>query len=488
MNRRAFLAVVGALPLAHVRGEPPGRTSERRQRDASWDYVIVGASAAGCVLAHRLSADPSIRVLLVDGEDDGSGREHGAIYARGQRSCYARWADAGGETWSYDALLPFFMRSERHEGGASALRGGDGPLPVAFCTDPNAAHRAFLASAKQIGFKGDARADFNQPAPVDLAAYFQKTMTEGRPRSVFDAFVEPVRSRPNLAVLSGVRAARLIAEGRRLVGLELFRGGAREHVRASRDVILSGGAVESAALLLRSGIGPADRLRAAGLPVVADVPGVGRNLQQHVRVVVRWDVRHELAPSSVSAGLFTRSSQAAAARPPDLLIRLDGPGEAPSRELAMAATLVQPQSRGEVRVTSADPAAAPLAQGNHLQSPADVDALVRGVRVARWFASEGDALRDLLASEREPGSDLRTDQELAAFVRRTAAAASAGAGTCRMGPASDPDAVVDASLRVRGVDGLRIADASVMPAIVNAPPLAAVLAIGEKAADLLRER
>jgi choline dehydrogenase len=456
------------------------------QREQPFDYVIVGAGAAGCVLAHRLSADSSVRVLLVDGGDDGSGREGGAPYARGQRSCYTSWTEAGGAAWSYDALLPFFMRSERHEGGASTLRGGDGPLSVSFCTDPNIAHRAFLASAKQIGFKGDARADFNQPAPVDLAAYFQKTMVDGRPQSVFEAFVEPVRARTNLTLRSGARAARLIVEGRRAAGVELVRGGDAERVRASRDVILCGGALESARLLLLSGIGPADHLRAVGVPVVADLRGVGSHLHEHARVAVRWDARGELMPSSVTAGLFTRSSQAAAARPPDLLMRIDGPGQSVSRELALAATLVQPQSRGNVRLRSADPTVAPLVQANRLQAQADIDALVRGVRVARWFADEGDALRDLIAGEREPGPAARTDEALAAFVRRTAAAASIGAGTCRMGPASDPDAVVDASLRVRGADGLRVADASVMPEIVNAPPLAAVLAIGEKAADLLR--
>ena len=460
MNRREFLGTVGVAAWSAA------SVGARQSRD--FDFIIVGASASGCVLANRLSADPLVRVLVLDSGDDGSGGTGGMVFARGHRSCYDGWAAIGNAGWGYDDLLPLFKRSERCEGGESELRGGEGLLAVSLCTDATAVHRAFLAAAWQNGFKADARFDFNQPTPSNIAGYHQKTMIDGKPQSVADAFLAPVRSRPNLLVTSDARPARLIVEGRRAVGVECIRDTTRVVFRATREVMLCGGAIESPKLLLLSGIGPADRVRALGITVAADLPGVGLNLHNHVSLTMRWAGRDAMPVSTVSAGMFTRSAQGVAGRAPDLHIHVDSSTVPSDLTIAIAISLVQPDSRGEV-----------------LRSQADVDALVRGVRFVRFLA-EADAFRELTTGEIDPGVAAKADGDLATFVGRRAVVSSAGVGTCKMGPATDSQAVVDAALRVRGLEGLRVADASVMPEIVNAPLLAAAVVIGEKAAELVR--
>jgi choline dehydrogenase len=236
-----------------------------------------------------------------------------------------------------------------------------------------------------------------------------------------------------------------------------------------------------------SGIGPADQLKALGLAVVADVPGVGRNFQDHLKLSMRWAGKTELPGSTVTAGLFTRSDPAAWADPPDLQFYIGRGVETPDTFITITSSLVFPKSRGEVRLRSADPLAAPIIRANYLQEPADVNAFVRSVHLARWFA-EADAYAPLKGEELLPGAAAKSDADLAAFVRRDADTIYHGAGTCKMGPASDPAAVVDASLRVRGVEGLRVADGSIMPEVVNAPTNAACVMIGEKAAALLGAR
>jgi choline dehydrogenase len=242
--------------------------------------------------------------------------------------------------------------------------------------------------------------------------------------------------------------------------------------------------VDSPKLLMLSGVGPADHLKALGIPVVADLPGVGQNFQDHLKLSIRWTGKTELPGSTVTAGMFTRSSPAALGTVPDLQFYVGRGTDAPDRFVTITMSLVQPQSRGEVRLRSADPLAPPVIRGHYLQEQADVNALVRGVHLARWFG-DADAYTALRAGEILPGAAVKSDADLAAFVRRDADTIFHGAGTCRMGPAGDPAAVVDAALRVRGVEGVRVADASIMPEVVNGPTHAACVMIGDKAARLL---
>ena len=532
MKRRDFIKTIGmtaaGTAVVNRRAELSSRTSVQN----TFDYIIIGAGSSGCVMANRLSADSSVRVLLLEagGPDNGDpaittpgrwtaligskfdwgystepepglqnrriafprGKVHGGssainamTFIRGHRLCFDRWKDAGNTGWGYEDVLPLFRRIERNESGETEYRGGDGPLAVSYCTDPHAGHKAFLAASWQNGFKADARFDFNEPAPNNIAGYYQKNILDGKRHSVAAAFLAPVLTRPNLEVRSHAHAAKLLFEGRKAVGIEYLRDGKREQARASREIVVCSGVIDSPKLLMLSGIGPADQLKIHGIAVVADVAGVGRNFQDHLKLSIRWNGKTELPGSTVTAGMFTRSSQSAFGTPPDLQFYVGRGTETPDKFVTITVSLVQPKSIGEVRLRSADPLVPPIIHGNYLQEQADVNAMVRGVHLARWFG-EAEAYAPLRADEIAPGPSMKSDANLTAFVRRDTDTIFHGAGTCKMGPDTDSAAVVDPSLRVRGVEGLRVADASIMPEVVNATTNAACVMIGEKAAELIR--
>ena len=349
-------------------------------------------------------------------------------------------------------------------------------------TDPHAGHLAFLEAAREMGFAARPDWDFNGPQQEQGAGFYQKNIRAGRRHSAATAFLAPVLKRPNLVVWPETRLLRLTTSGRRITGVEVARGKTVERITAAREVIVAAGVIESPKILMLSGIGPADELRSHGIEVVADLPGVGANLHDHPRVSLRWASRQPLPASTVSAGLFTYSQRGATPRPPDLQFYVGRGLDVVDQFVTLTVALSQPRSRGVVRLRSADPMAAPIITPGYFSAEEDLDALVEGARLAHALANTRayDALR---GAPSDPDGSVRTASDLRAFVRRTADTIFHPVGTCRMG--SGDGAVVDARLRVHSVEGLRVADGSVMPVTVNSQTHAACVMIGEKVSEAI---
>jgi choline dehydrogenase len=503
----------------------------------SFDFIIVGAGAAGCVVANRL-VNAGKKVLLIEaGKEDeapvfnktdigsmvstwgseydwkykteegegingrtidiaqgkvsGGGTSINAMmYIRGSQKDFDHWASLGNSGWSYQDVLPYFKKSENFEKGETDYHGADGPLSVIDYRNPSEVSKAFIEAAKELDFKGDGF-DCNGAEHENGAFFYQSTRTVDNKRcSTSFAFIHPILSHPNFSFVSNATVSKVLIKNKKAIGVSFIQNGETKTATATEEIVISAGAFASPKLLMLSGIGPVEELSKHGIDLVQELPGVGKNLQDHMLLGVGFKSKVDLGfPSLLSeAGLFTYTKELPKSESPNLQFffgpvqfidskyKVDGPG------FTFAPILARPLSRGTVTLRSSNPLENAIVQPNYLSAQEDVDVLVSGIELARKL-SNTSAMADFNESELAPGKEVKSKGDLEDYVRSFSSTVWHPVGTCKMG--LDNMAVVNPELKVFGIEGLRVADASIMPTITSGNTNAATIMIGEKMAHII---